>query len=525
MTLAPESAAPRSRAPLSLAIWIFALALGAVAALWIPVHAPVPGAFSDSVDYLVFADWLRDRMEGAPAADWFYLQTRYPPLFPLALAAVGAGISHAAAAAWLTSALLVLGWLLASAWLARDCGVRAGLLLAVPLVLNPGWLLAVLNPLSEPMFLCLLILALLQGQRVRDDGAGLAVFAAIVSLAPLCRMAGFALVLAAAAWLTIRRPAPWPRLAAATVAMAAPGLLWSWVRGQYPVVAAYSTDLVAALGAPGAGLAHLRQLVAAGVVLFDPRAGGAGSPLLIALPPFFAGLALRLRERRLDALILLVYGGLVAVWPYPAESPRLLLVILPLLLVCTWQGLTWGIARFTPASATVAASVVAGGLVAAGLPFLVTAGSRAAMPVDAALLAAKRDARYLRARSDAEAAQILEIRGRSDLAMDQTWAALPPGECVYTFFPQTLYAHAPGVTAVPMPYPRIPGMPLLEQFSRCRYVFVTNTPSAQVGEPALYPLPEAASSTEPVFASFMEVNSRQILVAALLRLRDPPQPR
>lgn len=519
MAPAPEPAVGRR---LSVTLFIAALAVGLAAVFWIPLQAPTPGSFSDSVDYLVFADTLRSMLQGrhTPETDWFFLYTRYPPLYPLLLTAAGAGIADPSPAFWLGSALLVLAWLLAAAAFVREAVTTAGFLLAVPLVLNPGWLLAALEPLSEPLFLCLLLGAMLLAQRVRTQRRGLLVFVLVVSLAPLCRSAGFTLVLASGLWLAWTRPAPPARVLGAVLLMALPGALWTLLRANYPVIVAYSGDLAKSLMSVEAWRYVLAEqpsrMVAAVIGSMDPWASGWRSPVLALAPLFLGGLLLRLRERQLDALFVLIYGGLVAVWPYPAELSRLLLVLLPMILLYSWHALAWlGKRRLdVPAAGLVAAVTIV------AIPVLLNAAERIAAPVESALESSKRDRHYLLARSEAAAARRLETRVRIDSAMSATANAIPPGECVFTFYPQALYAHAPSVTALTMPYPRDPAMPLREQFAPCRYFFVTGTPSIQYREPALYPLPEAGSISRPVFASFVDDADGPLMAAALFRFDD-----
>ena len=519
------------------AVALTAIAAGIAAQIWIPLGHPVPGEFSDSVDYLVFADYFRNASSGklTPTLVSFFSVTRFPPLFPLALWAVGAGLRNPMPAYWLTALMTSACFLLAAAWLARECrSLAAGLVLAAAITLTPGLHLLTLNPVSEPMFLAMALVILLWSARIQRVGGSVFVFCAFVGLLPLCRMAGVTIVAATATWLMVQRIGkPRDRVYAIAI-MLLPALSWLLYRRLMPVTHSYTDalDLERVLGAFGGWqgwiLGQPQRIADAYLDLIQPWTSAPGGVTWLVAFVFAAGLAIRLRRRALDAIALIFYLALVYCWPYPAEMPRLIGVTLPMAALCFWETVHWLIERIriaqigAPELASLAVAVV---ILSASVPFMVEASSRALAATEPDLEPFKRSASYFRPKARATALEIVEINARVASLMDEIPAAIPKGECVFTFFPNVLLVHGPALDARVMPYPPRDAKPTPDQFSECRYVLVTYQTSLQVNQPLLYPWSMAADWLEPALVSNMNLRGQEVLAAALMRRVDPPEHR
>lgn len=206
----PErAAAPR---PALRGSWCSAAAIGiaVVGSLLLAfTTARGPGVAPDSVDYVMAA---RELLAGhglvvQAGSDGFRPLTHYPPLFPLALAAIGSlGPDPLVAARWLDVLLFGVNILLVATLLRR---------------LEPGscWLpvlgaalVAVAPPLrlhafvlSEPLFLALGFTGMLLLARWLESGGGwrMACAGAAVGLASLCRWAGVAFAAAGLAGILL----------------------------------------------------------------------------------------------------------------------------------------------------------------------------------------------------------------------------------------------------------------------------------------------------------------------------------
>ena len=137
------------------------LALGLISIIAVCVYSWIAAGgigiigFSDSADYLLYADFYRAQFAGQspPEAVAFYRATRFPPLFPLVLAAFGGGTDDTLGRARIVSCIITLGmFAMLWAWLRRETeSPVAAATITLLVVLSPGLFLLVLNPVSEPL--------------------------------------------------------------------------------------------------------------------------------------------------------------------------------------------------------------------------------------------------------------------------------------------------------------------------------------------------------------------------------------
>lgn len=290
------------------------------------------GLLSDSYVYLAVA---REFALGRAADLDFLLHigrgNPFPPLYPLVLALLGAG-GHAPIATYTVGAALMGGVLWAAfAWF-RSVGLARGTAGTATLViaLMPATLLAVMNVLSEPLYLILTLAA--GGCLAARAPTSRAWFIAglLLGLAVLVRSAGIA-ALAAFAWVWLWRGgwrcAPWALLPA----LGLPGA-WALVRkaaglAYYPPPTLWGDEVWPRV------LTNLAAFADAGVSLFDPSRGLHSDIVVGVAAALAAGVLLvRLARREFDAWYLLCYAGMVLVWPHPAHAGRFLLAVLPFLL-------------------------------------------------------------------------------------------------------------------------------------------------------------------------------------------------
>jgi hypothetical protein len=190
----------------------------------------------------------------------------------------------------------------------------------------------------------------------------------LLAMAPLARMAGVVAIgaLVVWRWRSMRAEPLRQRIsaAAADAATAIPALLWLLYRKTLPVTQSYvgllePGNVLEAFGGPKALFLDrpLHMIDALGTYL-EPRGGGLAMAVAAALTLIMVvGLIVRLRRNHLDAWVLLLYLGLVWVWPFPRETARLLSCALPLVLVCASDGLEFllGVLRRRYSGATVTA--------------------------------------------------------------------------------------------------------------------------------------------------------------------------
>lgn len=322
---------------------------------------PKPFVGGDNAGYMALAESLRT---GQGYRDIYLpdapLHAQYPPVYPTLLAvtgALGGGLmAFKVLSLVFTSAATVFLFLLGRTRL----GAEGGMAIAAAFGLNPVLLYYSHWVLSEAPFVLLTLVALWSAQRADGSARFLALAVGAAALAYLTRSAGLPLLLALLLALTWRRS--WRRLAAAGGATALVISAW-WLWGN--VVASdsaqtYSSNFLLVnpydpqQGYAGAGelLARLVDNVRLYAVEVLPQSlGGAAAPGGLDLIALLVGLAIialalvawirRIREGRTLEWFVLLYAGLICLWPQVWTDRRFLLPLLPILLLLAMDGLLW----------------------------------------------------------------------------------------------------------------------------------------------------------------------------------------
>ena len=305
--------------------------------LWVSLKPSLAGINSDGAVYVLLADWLSpwqssDIGFGARLFEHY----PFPPLYPLLLAALGAGSSNPLMAYGADAVLQALA-VAASGWWALRAGFdRASVMLAaLSLALTPIALFTAMGLFSEPLYLALSMSALAVLAGPEHKMRHWYVAAVLLGCAALTRGVGLfavAALLLVWAWRTRMHSAHLTPL----LALAAP-LLWMALKAAQGWQGSYTHNL---FGGDTLAVLHglleqlptnLRALHYHFVRCFDSL-GGRHSAVLLSLllvPATFTWMQ-RLRAAELDACYAALYVGVIVLWPYPNHFARFLLVLLPL---------------------------------------------------------------------------------------------------------------------------------------------------------------------------------------------------
>ncbi|MGH8597496.1 MAG: hypothetical protein ACREXT_12635, partial [Gammaproteobacteria bacterium] len=313
--------------------------VGIITALWFSYLAVRPefsGLLADAYIYLLIAAGIEHLGAGAtdPALSFLFAHYPFPPLFPMLLAATGAGPDQPAWTYAVNASVLGLAMLFLAYWY-RQLGMPrtvAALLVLVIAALPAVWLTA-MDVQSEPLYLTLsaaCLLALGRDPKPAWRVAGLA-----CGLAVITRTVGIALlaIFLIDWWRRGRRSDLTPILVAL-----GPIATWSVIRLAFGFDASYLAVDQALLGDSPSALfpvikTNALALATYGVRSFD-LSGQAYAQIVIAT---LGGIALleylnRLRCSKPDAWYVTCYLSLILCWPYPYHARRFLLMILPLLM-------------------------------------------------------------------------------------------------------------------------------------------------------------------------------------------------
>lgn len=316
-----------------LPILLFAL-IGTAYVIW--SWSTVLGGFGgDNAHYLFMARHFSPYSVESAVTAHFAANSIYPPLFPLLLGLVGGGESllaaHLATTSFLLAAFGVFYW-----WLRLEgLGMIAACVTLLALVLLPGVYLQTLSVHSENLYLLCSLAALACASVARREKTAYPWMAwAIVALAAayLTRGAGLALVVAWLAWLWLNRM---PQRMMFSILAILPIILWSqfgstnstnyWAQltnGYHDPSAFFSQVWVQSQYLLGGWLANFGS----------SRTAFITGTLILSLGLIAA--LWRTKLRHMDGLYVWCYLGMAVLWPFPAESQRMVVVLFPILL---WQ--------------------------------------------------------------------------------------------------------------------------------------------------------------------------------------------
>lgn len=346
--------------------------LGVGVASWRPVPA---GVWHDDGTYMLIGKALAgghgftyDGVVGAPPA------TKFPPVYPLTLAAIWTVTRSIGAATLIATFINIALVAAAGAWFGRVLHRDAKLPLAVSLVVaaagfaSTDVIRTAVVPLSEPLFLLLVVLALAQWRTIeaalgidrRDEEARsiawrqLAIPAVTLVGVVATRSAGLALVLAFGAALVLPRPSS-SRLGAAALVTGPAALFvlaWGrWSTGATGRIPEGARDLLGpyqgwladqVLSAPAVFLGdlpgHATGVLGRAIALLIP--GLAGTPMWVAGSVLLGlgGVGTVILIRRLPPLgwFVAAYLSMVLLWPY--LDRRLLVPLHPALIAAIAVG-------------------------------------------------------------------------------------------------------------------------------------------------------------------------------------------
>ncbi len=300
-------------------------------AVWMITPAPLTGFYWDDTWYLLMAEWFTPDSSYRELSWAMMRVTSYPPLFPLFIAWSGANLLDQQNAFIMNALFLALATGVAMLWFAREgfntvTMVFAALLLAF----NPVSLAYLSILYSEFLFTFLSTSALALTFLLNEWkwNSRWLVIGLIVGLSVATRTAGWALVAGFLVHLVLNRsllPA-----VTFTIGLGAGILIIPFLMVGLPPSESYVDQLIENMGSLGWGFVvqQVQGLVAGWAMLWG---WGAGAWLAAAM--VLPGLLIRLKANRVDAWYVMLYFGMLLVWPWPGHMGRFLWPLLPCLLV------------------------------------------------------------------------------------------------------------------------------------------------------------------------------------------------
>lgn len=331
---------PTDRETNRLLAWLWVIPFIVIAVFfyyltWLPDSPLLDG---DDAIYMLMADHFSPFSDrGREITSLVMRHSTFPPLYPLLLGILGGTSAQLEIAHAITTTFLLLALALYFLWMRRELG-RTDLagLLSVVFVFLPVTILQSLNLLSENLYLLLSLFVMVAAMHAKDDRWHF-LAALAVGLLLLTRTIGIALAAAYAIVLfSKQRQRCIPFIAIALTPLFA-WTIWKWAQGYYGSY--FNTLLATWTTHPFFDVLWLQITTAikmfwtAWVISIDESPSlvvgvVAGAVLGVCL----AGLLYRLRRLKVDALYVVFYLGIVAIWPYGYEARRFLYVVIPIML-------------------------------------------------------------------------------------------------------------------------------------------------------------------------------------------------
>ncbi|HRQ65775.1 MAG TPA: hypothetical protein PKZ76_13080 [Xanthomonadaceae bacterium] len=521
---------PPMRFEWSDAAWLaLAAAVAAVIHGWIAAYAVTVTTFTDSIDYLLMADFYRAALHGGDtvAAAGAYQVTRFPPLFPALLGVFGAGSDMHHLAAVVANSIAVLAIVAVWLWVRLDRdSAKAATLVSVSLLVLPFYFAINLVPVSEPLGIFLMAAAFALLAVPKPTQSRLLVAALLIGIAPLARTALLPLPIAYLIWMAIARPLSWKRLLLPAMVAWLPTLLWAAYRrglGSERYAELLSSERFAI-----AGMTWPEALWQQPLRAFDAFVacwGVPASPMLQILTLCLTVLALgggllRLRGNRIDAWFLGGYLAMILIWPFPEELRRFLVVVYPCLLLCSLTALQALACGRLPVGMPIAVGGLMAVVVAATLPGGIHFSRRAMLPVDKELLGDKREPGFFLMESDTQALQVAEVYARARILLQEATDVVPTDACIYGVPEQIVLVYSRRQTVA---YPTglgVDPVATADALQHCDYFFVAAWHASAYGVRPLYPSEGLLGWTEPVLVSSMMINNQPRVAAALLMRKE-----
>jgi hypothetical protein len=452
-------------------------------------------------------------------ADFSAAYSRFPPLYPIALARFRAAgnllRAHALNSAFLLAGLATFYGLLCSLGLPAAEAALLTLLLAM---LPGSWIMA-LQLESEVLYLPLSCLGLIGMALYLKRGKPELLYAGAFAVAAAILTRSIGVVLLAPLLSMLLRAPRRPPLLALLIAVA-PDLLWSLLHRsgmgygdslrQY-----YRTGFWYALAGQAGTVGHSLRLAFEHSLALDGNLrywiDGLG---VLALAAALA----RAAKREPDAIYLLVYLAVVVVWPYAqVEGQRYLSPLLGLLLAQPVLRLAQSHGPGRQAAVTALGML----LLCGSLPSIALASQRF-RDADYSGIPGARSIRYWYEFTDpAQAYQVTAAEALYTSLLKDLASEVPEADCVVAIRPDLIHFFAGRWSGIP-PDEATSDAEFARELKRrgCRYIFMTSQHYAEYPTP-LYPLQRLRGKIDVIDARTLPLDAQGgSAVAILARLKD-----
>lgn len=486
---------------------------------WSPVLAQLGG---DNATYYLTANFFSPYLEPLPHAELFAKSSKYPPLFPVLLGLSGGGNSILLAHL-ITTTFLLLSFLVMYQFLIllKFGNFHASVLVFIFSII-PGTYFQALSIHSENIYILFSLLAVffVTLKEEKNNAKYLLIAAVFIACGTLCRSVGFVLALAFIIYLLINREQRKLFLALiALLPMAAWNMLFNKSSSSYSseLFNHYSLEYFTVFFRKV--VYQFEYMLHAWFSTFSSGSFG-HSLLIVFLCVCSLGVCYRLYNKKLDGIYVILYISMIIVWPFPAESMRLLFPVIPLLIFQASLFIKFITSKLNfKENLLIGNIVIEGALLILLIPTLILTIERFNIKIDENIQSYKRTNAWYDIDLN-KAVNDVNLYHEILSGFKQAKEYIPEGECVYNIKPSIASLHMQRNSKRP-PLVEVNDEEfyrLLEQ-SGCSYFYLMSvySPSYRV---AFYPLERMGEKLEIMKVDNSYHNNKKYTVTILAKLKD-----
>jgi len=460
----------------------------------------VVGFLSDDAVYLLMAEmhslWDKDFN---PVIEYMRQEYHFPPLYPIFLGLMGADSSSPELASSITTLFLLTSILIFGLWVWYETrNIIPALLLPLIFSFLSGTIIMSQGLYSEFLFMCFIYGAFicLSPKNPTNDQWLLA--ALFLSMASLTRIIGISFIAGYCLLLILRKP---NRSSMLGLICAGPIVYWALFRNsitgkstyieQFNIAFKQNNDLLNVF------IEHLSgqtSIFIDSIYWIFTCVDGISNSLSIHLILIFilvlvsfSGFIVRLKQKKIDAIIVPIYMGIIYIWPYTGTLfvSRFLFPLMPIFLFYLWASKDFFVKINIKYNLMFVLCVII--ITYIVYPSTNKLVNRAYLNIDPELMPYRRSRDWLLAETDEMALQIAIKTKEVTSVLKSLQKRVDTRDCIYSFQTPIVMVHSKRVTAR-LPSPTVSDDAFNEASKSCRYFLATDLVDMKGEYPEFYPL-------------------------------------
>lgn len=492
--------------------------------LYLSSKNQIVGLIADDAMYLLMADYFSPYNNSISENAGFVMQTsQFPPLYPLLLSVLGATSEKVFWAHILTTLFLMGAFLIYYYWLRLEkVSNLASICLIFIVLCSPASFLMNIDLWSEHLYLLLIFFVFYFLSKTDTNKNYQLIVAVFIGFIPLVRAVGLVIVVGYFLYLHLNNIKDKYKFLSISLL---PYIIWKIISFNFFQTDIYQDTLSDFYN--HSLWSHIKYLFTSQLFdlwegwheCFDIRKNnfsGIISGVILALS--LITLFIRLADKKMDSLYIVLYLLIIWIWPDDNHNMRFMFVIFPILLFyayLTLQMMTKIKVLVQLKTMISTASVLI--ILITFMPTNIYALNRLSVNTQTGLNAFKVTKFWLTAKNRKEADESIKIMDRMIFSYRHAGLFIPENECVYTAHQEQFMFYARKLAfSLPLKKEIING-DIMNNLSRCNYIHVLHTTS-HPQFPGGYPIKELNNRFDYLMSFKMDEAPGSPVVAEILKI-------